>query len=347
MFSRVAHWLGPVPAIDLDQALFAPNLSEIERVLSAFLLSLQVRSGVANISLWRLARSFVFDLLHFAEADTEPVRKRLFEIEQRFRRLRPEAPRPPATVRALPAEVVEDLHEIFHPGSKRNPFRSEPIRWRNFTIFMLLLHLGLRTGELLGLAAGAVKSEFSHADGAEVFWLDVEISGELVDERARPASLKNANATRQLPLPSDLASLCATYLLNFRGDRSHGFLFTSQEDRPLSDRTLGQVFSRAQAGLTPQAIGALAKRHRGCLSPHDLRHTSAVIRLQRYRSNGLPQEEAIERLRPFFGWARDSEMPLLYARAYFEPRFQDVWDECFTNALEALRVGLGRKSSAL
>ena len=334
------------PAVDLDLALLSPNLSEVERVLSAFLLSLQIKSGIATSAQWRLARSFVFDFLRFSEVDTDTMRKRLLEIEQRFRRLRPQAPRPPAPVRALPAEVIEDLHEIFHPSSQRNPYRTEPIRWRNFTIFMLLLHLGLRAGELLSLTAGAIKSEFSHATGAEAFWIDVEIDDRLVDDRARPASLKNANATRQLPLPPELADLCALYLTNFRGDPPHGFLFTSQEGRPLSDRTLGQIFSNAQACLTLPAIDALARRHRGNLSPHDLRHTSAVVRLQRYRNAGLSQDEAIERLRPFFGWARDSEMPLLYARAYFEPRFQDVWDECFTNALEALRTGLGRKADA-
>ena len=325
------------PAVDLDLALLDPNLSEVERVLSAFLLTMQVKSGVATSSQWRMARSFVFDFMRFSEVDTNTMRKRLLEIEQRFRRLRPQTPRPPAPVRALPAEVIEELHEIFHPTSHRNPYRTESIRWRNFTIFMLLLHLGLRAGELLGLAAGATKSEFSHVAGVEAFWVDVEINDQLVDERARPASLKNANATRQLPLPPELGDLCALYLTNFRGDPPHGFLFTSQEGRPLSDRTLGQIFSNAQACLTPAAIDTLARRHRGNLSPHDLRHTSAVVRLQRYRSAGLSQDEAIERLRPFFGWARDSEMPLLYARAYFEPRFQDVWDECFTTALEALK----------
>ena len=62
--------------------------------------------------------------------------------------------------------MIEELHEIFHPSSQRNPYRTEPIRWRNFTIFMLLLHLGLRAGELLGPTAGAIKSEFSHATRA-------------------------------------------------------------------------------------------------------------------------------------------------------------------------------------
>lgn len=334
-----------VPAVDLDLALLSPNLSEIERVLSAFLLTLQVKSQIATSSHWRLARSFVFEFLRFAEIDTDAMRMRLLEIEQRFQRLRPQAPRPPASVRALPAEVIEDLHEIFNPASPRNPYRTEAIRWRNFAIFMLLLHLGLRAGELLSLAAGAIKNEFSHLAGAETFWIDVEIDDELTDPRARPASLKNINATRQLPLPPELADLCALYLTNFRGDPPHGFLFTSQEGRPLSNRTLGQIFSNAQACLTSAPLDALVTRHRGNLSPHDFRHTSAVVRLQRYRNAGLSQDEAIERLRPFFGWARDSQMPLLYARAYFEPRFQDVWDECFTKALEALRSGLGRKQN--
>jgi len=50
-----------VPAIDLDLALLSPNLPDVERVLSAFLLTLQIGSGVATNLQWRLARSFVFD----------------------------------------------------------------------------------------------------------------------------------------------------------------------------------------------------------------------------------------------------------------------------------------------
>jgi hypothetical protein len=39
-----------ISAINLDLALISPNLLEIERVLSAFLLTLQIKSGVATNS---------------------------------------------------------------------------------------------------------------------------------------------------------------------------------------------------------------------------------------------------------------------------------------------------------
>jgi hypothetical protein len=46
---------------------------------------------------------------------------------------------------------------------------------------------------------------------------------------------------------------------------------------------------------------------------------------------------AIEQLRPFFGWSRDSEMPRLYARTYFEAQVAKVWRDDFDARVEFLR----------
>jgi integrase len=291
------------PPIALDAALLEADLPAVERALSALMLKLQLQSTIASNSQWQLARKFAFDLLGFAEVDSEAMRRRLGALQGKFNRLRPARARPPAPVRAISSIALEDLHEVFHPLSDRNPFRTEALRWRNFLIFMLLLHLGLRSGELLGLSAGAVACEFSSVSGTDEFWVDVEIDA-LVDSRSKPASLKNATAVRQLPLAPELANLWSMYLTNFRGDPEHGFLFSSQESRPLSSRTLGQILEVAQDSLSDPAKRAMRRSGKSSLSAHDFRHTSAVVRLQRYRDAGFTLEEAIERLRPFFGWAR-------------------------------------------
>jgi hypothetical protein len=234
------------PPIDLDAALLEPDLHAVERALSALMLKLQLQSTIASSSQWQLARKFVFDFLGFAEVDSEAMRRRLGALQGKFSRLRPAKGRPPAPVRAMSPIVLEDLHEVFHPLSARNPFRTEALRWRNFLIFMLLLHLGLRSGELLGLSAGALGCEFSYDSGNDEFWVDVAIDEALVDNRSNPASLKNATAVRQLPLAPELADLWSMYLTNLRGESEHGFLFSSQEARPLSSRTLGQILAVAQ-----------------------------------------------------------------------------------------------------
>jgi integrase len=66
--------------------------------------------------------------------------------------------RRPERIRSLPAEVVEALYEMLDPESSSNPFVGAASRWRVYTIFMLLLHQGLRRGELLTFSVDCIKS---------------------------------------------------------------------------------------------------------------------------------------------------------------------------------------------
>ena len=52
---------------------------------------------------------------------------------------------------------------------------------------------------------------------------------------------------------------------------------------------------------------------------------------------GDRKEEAMEKLRVFFGWSRDSLMPLLYAKAAFTDRLQNQWGEEFDERVAILR----------
>ena len=63
-----------------------------------------------------------------------------------------------------------------------------------------------------------------------------------------------------------------------------------------------------------------------------LRVASTAVVLRRSK---LPA--AIEQLRPFFGWSRDSEMPRLYGRTYFEAQVAKVWRDDFDVRVEFLR----------
>ncbi len=47
--------------------------------------------------------------------------------------------------------------------------------------------------------------------------------------------------------------------------------------------------------------------------------------------------DALERMRVFFGWARNSDMPLRYARAVFEDRLVSVWNSKFDDRVDVLR----------
>lgn len=73
------------------------------------------------------------------------------------------------------------------------------------------------------------------------------------------------------------------------------------------------------------------------ITPHDLRHTCAVVRLSHFRDAGLGEHEALERLRAFFGWSHTSQMPRHYARAYFESKLSEVWRDDFDAHISAIR----------
>lgn len=339
------------PPIDVDAALLDGRMEELEALLASHLIRLRSHSrpgSVAAQRTWRRVLNFVGAILTHAGADAgrEVLRAKLLRLERLYAQLSPTRVRGPSAIRALPAVAVEELYEIFSPEAERNPYRTESVRWRNFAIFLLLLHLGLRAGELLSLRVASARSEYDPQVGQVRFWLDVVDCDDPGDRRVRRPRLKTAASTRQLPLSEELAELIDLYVVNFRGDRDHGLLFSSAEGAPLAVTSLASAIHSAASCLTSSAKQALIARGQKSVTPHDLRHTSAVVRLQRYREAGVSQDEALERLRPFFGWVPGSDMPLHYARAYFEPRFQDTWDESFSTALHALRAAAGNDHAA-
>lgn len=336
---------GIIPPIDLDRALLDGRLPEIETVLASHLVWLKATRAPTQYSdrTWRRVLDFTLSLLKLSGSSDEPeqLRARMLRLETTYAQLRIARPSSFRPVRALPAIVVDDLHEVLSPASNRNPFRTERARMRNYLVFLMLLHLGLRGGELLSLTVQNVRSEFDPFLKSHRHWLDVRDFGDPTETRTRRPRLKNYLAMRQIPLPEALARLIESYVVEFRTDQPHAFLLDSAERRALSAASLAAILHRAAAQLSDEAMRSLSSRSKQTVTPHDLRHTSAVVRLKRLQDAGLTLEEATERLRPFFGWSPSSRMPQYYARAYFEPRFQDTWDELFADALIALRGATG------
>ena len=327
------------PPIDLDAALLSADLSSLEAVLSANLLS--GADSLNGQSRWRLSKQFVFSILeNVVRSDTAELGRELRRIKRLYAQLRPPGRRPNVRLRAIPAVALEELYEVFRPDSVRNPFRTDALKWRNFVILLVLTQLGLRKGEVLSLSVSALQTEFDEKAGGLRHWLSIDGSLLQQDTRARQASLKNGPAMRQLPISLALLTALDTYVSQFRGDPPHAFLFSSLQDGPLAASTLDQIIATAVDCLSVDAVDAIRRHADGKLSAHSFRHTAAVIRLQRFMSSGMEHDEAIRRLRPFFGWSRDSEMPFHYARAYFDPRYAQLWDEDFEASLAALREGV-------
>src|SRR5690606_6010354 len=206
----------------------------------------------------------------------------------------------PGPIRALPSIVVMELYEIFEPLSYINPFRTAREKFRNYLIFLLLLHLGLRRGEILLLGLDAFHSEFDPSTGREFFWLiidyvqsDVDENDDLPDPHVPAPSLKNNHARRLLPMSMDLFAATAVYVAGHRRSWRWPHLLIAQKGAPLSTRRLNEIFEIATVRLTPEARAALKARGKETIEPHDLRHTAAVRRLSGYREAGVAHSEAI------------------------------------------------------
>lgn len=178
----------------------------------------------------------------------------------------------------------------------------------------------------------------AHKD-AHRYWVDITSNPyEDDDPRAAAPSLKTEWSVRQIPIAEPLAIAIENYAGNFRGRQRHSYLFASQERRPLSRNSVNDMFRKLSRALSKAAARELWKRRKETwISPHDLRHTAAVVRLRQLVSSGIELEVAMEMLRGFFGWSPESDMPRLYGRAYFDERLATVWNADFDARVEILR----------
>ncbi|WP_165927938.1 tyrosine-type recombinase/integrase [Rhizobium sp. BK376] len=285
------------------------------------------------------AKAFIFDAMarwHGA-GSLSPIRRALDELETHYREADVDAVEKDMKIRALPEIVVRELGEIFNPLSPRNPFRTASLRWRNFLLFLLLLTLGIRRGESALMTTASVYSEFDIRLGRMVYFANIMETHE-ADQRSEAPSLKTEASLRQIPIAKSLVRILSVYEVEHRPVSHTPFLLLSQKKKPLSVRQINSVFESATAGFSDEAIAALARQRREAVTPHDLRHTCAVMRLKRHvDGQGLSLALAHQRLREFFGWDPDSEMPAHYSRAYSQPKAAEAWDFALDATLDVLR----------
>lgn len=351
----------------LDRLLGDGDFSRVEACLEGFLVRVNNATALSRTDRsqdWRTALEFVRDILErrsrsaaVTEA-TDLAQARLLRLDRMLRTLRVDRQPKPKAPRALPASVIEDLYVIIDPASPRNPFRSEAQRWRNFALFVLYLHQGLRRGEALILPVDAIKEDFDPGLGRNRLWLDVtENPYEDDDPRYTAPGIKTELSHRQIPMAEGIADIVRHYVDNYRGRQDHSFLFPSNRRRPLAVCTVSLMFDALSAALSEAARRDLRNRlHAEKVTSHDCRHSCAVVRMAEFVAEEKDMEVALQNMRVFFGWTKNSEMPRHYARAFFEDRLTTVWQAKFDDRVEVLRalraveggtlVALGRKSNA-
>lgn len=334
----------------LDDALGHLNDVVLAEILESWFISIrnQPSVGPADESRWRAGLAFVVSVVTWLSKSTLPT-DRLRQIEARLHRLSHlygqlhiRRSRQPSQVRSLPASAIKALYEMLDPASATNPFARHRTRWLAFISFLLMLHQGLRRGELLLLTADVIKDGFDEGLQTSRCWMNVQdspYSDDSNDPRYSRPSIKSANSVRQLPVSEAVAGLVQSYVENYRGRPGHAFLLNTQQDSPLSTESLTKMFLKISAALPPSILRELKERTgKNSVTPHDLRHTCAVVRLNQLLHHGDSMDEALQKLRGFFGWSRESQMPIRYARAVFEDRLSSIWNNAFDDRVEVLRA---------
>lgn len=330
----------------LDDILGGLDMDVLGNVLESFFVSLRNRSNQSYSAetQWRTAYEFVKDVISWLMQGSESkslsnIDQRLLRLDTLYQQLHVQKSKHSETLRSLPANVIEAMYELLDPESLSNPFSRVKTRWMVYVIFIMLLHQGMRRGELLLQLVDSVKNNYDK-NNRQHFWLNIaNLSDEIEDPRFSRPSIKTVSSIRQIPVSEFTANIVQTYTENYRGRCDHPFLFNSAKNTPLSMEGLSKIFERITGAIPKNVMQELYDRTGNqSISPHDLRHTSSVVRLNQLLSSGVPMDEAVQKLRSFFGWSRTSDMPQKYAKAVFEDRLAGIWSNVLDDRVEILRA---------
>lgn len=204
-----------------------------------------------------------------------------------------------------PKEGLEDkaekrVREVIEPDHADNPFPLH-VRFRNFVIIRLLLDLGIRRGELLGIKIA------DYVPGSQA---TITIHRRPDDpEDDRPAKPATKTLARTLPLGGRLADLVHEWIVYHRSKipnaRRTPFLIVNAVDgRPMSLSNVNKMFETLRKKV-PDLPATLA--------PHVLRHTWNDAFSKMVDETGVSPEEELQWRMRLMGW-RGTETPALYQR---------------------------------
>ncbi len=211
----------------------------------------------------------------------------------------------------LSSEETVLLLESVKLDSDRNPWKSEFIRVRNRLIVHLLLNLGLRKGELLGIKVGDMNLEKNE--------LTIH---RRADDFEDPRSIQpNAKTnSRILYVDQELASALHAYVVKYRqavdGARRHPFLFVANgSGAPMSIAALDVVFSDIRNKFP-------SKFER--LSAHILRHTWNDKFSEVMDKHGVGEAKEEEARSYAMGWKSGSGTAKVYTRRHVRKKANEV-----------------------
>jgi integrase len=200
------------------------------------------------------------------------------------------------------------LLDVVQPGSERNPFEDQPTQIRNQLIILMLLHLGIRSGELLNIRE-------SDIDWAKNQIVIARRADEKEDPRLRQPLVKTLD--RRLPMKDTLVQAIHRYWVQFRrkvpGARNNNYLFVTHKSGPTQGRQMSRSAFIKVINLIADAAPELVDLH-----AHELRHTwnNRFSELMDASSNP-PKPEEQESVRSYLqGWKPGSGTAATYTKRF-------------------------------
>lgn len=218
--------------------------------------------------------------------------------------------------KGLSKEQLAVLFEVIRPGSEANPFADPAIQVRNRLVILLLVHLGIRGGELLNIRV------------SDIDWSNNQIiiarrPDEKFDPRVDQPLVKTLD--RRLPMKDTLVKAIHRYIIEYRnkvpGARKQDYLFVTHKSGP----TQGQPMSRS-AYIKAVNLIASAAPDLFDLHGHALRHTwNDQFSELMDQMDDPPSPEQQEKLRSYAqGWKEGSGTAATYTRRFTEAKAMEA-----------------------
>lgn len=211
----------------------------------------------------------------------------------------------------LSSEVVDHILYVLNPESPENPFADAGTRVRNQIIFLLLLSLGIRRGECLGIKIEDIN-----------FQDDTLLIRRRADDPDDPRKDQpNAKTKdRKLELKPALVAILQEYIMDVRskvpGAKKHTFLLVTHKPgkhigKPLSHAGYSKFFSslRDRVPGIPRSV-----------TGHALRHTWNDKFSKLMDSKDVSEDQEKQMRAYMMGWSYDSEMAAVYTKRHIRKK---------------------------
>ncbi len=209
----------------------------------------------------------------------------------------------------LSVEEQNRVLAVVHPESPNNPWVRGFTRRRNWLIVVLLLAIGIRQSELLGLQLRDI-----HADQPKI---DI-IRRADAPEDARVSQPNTKTNDRTLEVSASIMRLLLAYVKERRAinlARWHPQLIVSDEGDALSQKSIDKIFRQIRAACPDVSVK---------ITSHVLRHTWNERFSEQADAIGLSEVEEQRARICQQGWSDNSKTAATYTRRHTERKAQQL-----------------------